>query len=41
VHPETGERIKGTEVVELTIYPGNPVPDMEIKRYDFRCLGKM
>ncbi len=37
-NPETGERIKGTEVVEFTWYPDGP-PDVRFKRYDFRCIG--
>ena len=40
VNVATGERIKGTEVVELTFYPAIPFPDLEVKRYDFRCIGK-
>jgi hypothetical protein len=39
-HTETGERIKGTEVVKLTYYPEVPFPDLEFRRFDFRCVGR-
>lgn len=39
-NPETGEKIKGTEVVTLTWIPGVEDPVVNSKRFDFKCIGK-